>query len=1355
MVSEDQGQPLANEPAREASASLRGYAFQIWRSVLAWIELSERERLYLEGSEDYDRIDELSAETVQIKDVKANLTLRSPDVVEAIDNAWSNQQRNLRHAIRFRFLTTADPAIEKGAPFGVNVSGLKLWRSCRLSADVVERERDARAISTFLLNEGKISAALQSFLRKATDAELWQKLIAPIEWDTGAEETPEVVQEIKDRLVVLGESTGVTPDGAETVAASLYAIAFNTASQETGRFLTRADFLREFQNRTRVSLPAATATALFAAIPKHLVSQASPVRSATGGGEVRRPPPLPPRYYERADILSGFDRRLALHPVLVLQGSTGVGKSIAAAGHAALSTLSWGWVDLRAVHGRELIQMLDRIATELTIEDGLTHVVLDDLELSDDHRPLEAPLARIKSILAARQGNLIITSSVVLPQRLSLVLDMPDESMTSLPAFTQEEIADFLITRGCPEGRASASLATFIELHTSGHAQLVHARVATLEAQNFPMPDANSLMLTPPDIVEARAESRKLIAKLPQPQRELIYRLSLTVHALSRRHVLAIGQQPVPVAEPGFAFDALVGPWVELAAEDRFRLSPLLRGVGTEVQGEEWTSSTHSSIARTILGFRTLSQADVSTVLFHATAGRDWQSIARLSIGILKSDNSIWNALGDSVSWFVHVGTGEAKARIRTDTLSLLLIRLLQYRLSVAGENKEEVLSIVESIDRELPEDVEGKSLRAARYFFLAQVMLHPTAHLPLRRHISLGLEYIRLSDEMREAIPGMNEAISDHSLHGPDGRPDLASLAGFSLIPRLTERAELNQLLDECEPLEAASVRRLLWFIGGSESVSQLVVDRSWVAELNSVKPNWARCRELFERAYRFGIRCDLLGLSQAAARGILRIVDENMGAPEQALRLADEMVDEIGQSLGQLDGRATILQRMGDDTGALAIWRQLLPAWKARDEFDLQPAFSHRQAAVSAANLDEWTEAVSWLRSARSLLSNDSSQAKYRAGLLIDEGYARWTIGDNQGALACLIDGLVAIDELPADDVDEAAYILRKRAGHTLMWISACTAGRPPQNFTAPPPACCSSLNPVKEKTEPSTPSDAMWVHLIEFELQAGLGDAQLRANEARLKASRYGVMRSAFNQLRLQHRLRTLELDDLVEVVRDWVGSVLLYRRYYSGNAGAADALPLGADSDKPEIDAELFLAGMLNALFAVAARQTFTNALLDRWLIAAEGAGLTEIAAPWLEFVTRLFVANDLNAETAMHEMSSSWPWQGAASIRIAIDSATRPAQLLVVHHHWTVMLRKTAGAVFTLSDVEELVIRAWTAVAEEGLFLRAPAVNGPLLLEACRGPETGWPKVGRILAAACDAVPATVPTAFRNQFRDLK
>ena len=86
-------QPLRNDPARGAVASMAGYAGQISRSVLIWLRLENGERLYLEGAEDIDVIHGSAAETIQVKATKENITLRSPDVVEAIDNAWLNQQR--------------------------------------------------------------------------------------------------------------------------------------------------------------------------------------------------------------------------------------------------------------------------------------------------------------------------------------------------------------------------------------------------------------------------------------------------------------------------------------------------------------------------------------------------------------------------------------------------------------------------------------------------------------------------------------------------------------------------------------------------------------------------------------------------------------------------------------------------------------------------------------------------------------------------------------------------------------------------------------------------------------------------------------------------------------------------------------------------------------------------------------------------------------------------------------------------------------------------------------------------------------------------------------------------------------
>lgn len=77
------------------------------------------------------------------------------------------------------------------------------------------------------------------------------------------------------------------------------------------------------------------------------------------------------------------------------------------------------------------------------------------------------------------------------------------------------------------------------------------------------------------------------------------------------------------------------------------------------------------------------------------------------------------------------------------------------------------------------------------------------------------------------------------------------------------------------------------------------------------------------------------------------------------------------------------------------------------------------------------------------------------------------------------------------------------------------------------------------------------------------AGLGDQHFRAHEARLKTSRYGLIRFTFDQLRFPRRLRSMMLDDFAEAVSDWAESFALCRLYHKENGlGPADPLPADA-------------------------------------------------------------------------------------------------------------------------------------------------------------------------------------------------
>ncbi len=253
---------------------------------------------------------------------------------------------------------------------------------------------------------------------------------------------------------------------------------------------------------------------------------------------------------------------------------------------------------------------------------------------------------------------------------------------------------------------------------------------------------------------------------------------------------------------------------------------------------------------------------------------------------------------------------------------------------------------------------------------------------------------------------------------------------------------------------------------------------------------------------------------------------------------------------------------------TSTSKLWKsgvKFLPGWRPESEFDLQAPFSCRDAAIAAERLGEWIEAADWLADARARTGKGANPL-YEAALLIDEGYARWKAGDLPAALSRLADGLAAIELLPPDDADERAYILRKRTGHTLMWVASITNGTSTGAFVEPPPACCSSLNPVSGPRERSTPHDIMWAHLAEFEFAADLGDKVLLQHESRLVASPYGLVRVSFGSVCVRHRLAHLKLDDLVEVAVALAEATEICRLYYRD--GALDgAEPLPADAAMP--------------------------------------------------------------------------------------------------------------------------------------------------------------------------------------------
>ena len=98
---------LQGDPSRQAVSLFKGIDYQIWQTVLAWMDLGENEILVVEGAEDFDNLSGPSATVNQVKNLASPISLRSECVCDALRNFWIARHKNPGRTIRFRLIALA------------------------------------------------------------------------------------------------------------------------------------------------------------------------------------------------------------------------------------------------------------------------------------------------------------------------------------------------------------------------------------------------------------------------------------------------------------------------------------------------------------------------------------------------------------------------------------------------------------------------------------------------------------------------------------------------------------------------------------------------------------------------------------------------------------------------------------------------------------------------------------------------------------------------------------------------------------------------------------------------------------------------------------------------------------------------------------------------------------------------------------------------------------------------------------------------------------------------------------------------------------------------------------------------
>ena len=705
------GPPNA-DPARQAAHAIRGYEYQILAAALAWVDVEENGLIYLEVAEDYAHVIGGNIEAVQVKATSGSraVTLNTPGVRDAIASFVDLVAQNPGREVHLRFLTTAPIGLEKSPDDRPGeVPGLEYWQLARAGREDVGPLRA-------LLERESSPEAVRAFCRSRTDEQLLADLIRRVTWDCHRPDTTPLRRELEERVNLFLRKEFDVPFQEALPFADVLAshVLSRSAIQDArGRVLSRPALLQLAESFAGVWLRRTDVQRLLSqALASAGASTAGhPMVSARG---LAQPPwivdaaalPMHKVLIRREALETLVQSALRATGLCFVVGPTGTGKSILARYVAATFPGPRYLVDLRDAEASVARTRLKHVFI-LLAEMGPATLMLEDLNC------LAAP--SVQTLLgevvggARRRDMRIVVTSYERPTATVLnALSTDSGSIVSTSGFALDETCELVSTQGGdPDvwGRV-AHFAGGI-----GHPQLTYAFVAGMVARGWPRHEIAEIFargFTNADLEdEHRAARANLIDSLAEATRELLYRLSLTIAPFERSLAIAIGTTQPPIERPGERFDELVDRWLEPAMADRYRLSPLVRGVARTMLTAAQQRRVHHEIAAALTARTAIDPGDIDAIVLHALEGSSQSSLVKLTHAIHLADEETREAVARQLVVFPALDTSKPiyPANLHTS----VMLRLTQLRLVMATDERRGVDDIVRALLSEtdaIPDDL-------------------------------------------------------------------------------------------------------------------------------------------------------------------------------------------------------------------------------------------------------------------------------------------------------------------------------------------------------------------------------------------------------------------------------------------------------------------------------------------------------------------------------------------------------------------------------------------------------------------------------------------------------------------------
>jgi hypothetical protein len=235
---------------RSAASAIRGYRYQFFRTLLAWIELEPNEKLTIDDEEDYAIDGGNDKYFYQIKDVTSqNISLRSKSARQAIEQLWIYHKRYKN--VFLIFSTTAKAAKEVGAADYFTSSGIEICAN----VSSTQNKALAEQLRHFMLNELDFDGEFLNYLRNISVDKLISDLILRIGWDVNAMSLQDVRTQIKFKLVRIGRRRGVGYRESIRTMDQLLETVSTRAAANFDKQVDYDDLIHIFEEITDIDLP--------------------------------------------------------------------------------------------------------------------------------------------------------------------------------------------------------------------------------------------------------------------------------------------------------------------------------------------------------------------------------------------------------------------------------------------------------------------------------------------------------------------------------------------------------------------------------------------------------------------------------------------------------------------------------------------------------------------------------------------------------------------------------------------------------------------------------------------------------------------------------------------------------------------------------------------------------------------------------------------------------------------------------------------------------------------------------------------------------------------------------------------